>query len=92
MARHRTSLTPLERRALVLRWAGRGALWLALGLLVAAAALGALTWAGSLPEIRGWVSAGAGLLAAAAAGIGSTVPGPGAHDAHDEHGDGPARS
>jgi hypothetical protein len=80
MARHRTSLTPLQRRAVVLRWAGRGALWLLLGVVVGAAALAALTWAGSLPGIRVWVSLGAGLLAAAAAGVGSTVPGPGASD------------
>ncbi len=89
MARHRTSLTPPERRALALLWARRAGLWLLLGVVVGAAALGALMWAGSLPGIRVWVSAGAGLLAAAAAGVGSTVPGP---DAPDERTDGPSPS
>jgi hypothetical protein len=89
MARHRTRLTPRERRAVALLWARRAALWLALGLVVGAAALGALTWAGSLPGIRMWVSVAAGVLAAAAAGIASTVPGPGAPD---EPADGPSTS
>jgi hypothetical protein len=61
--------------------------WLALGALVGFAAYGALTWAGALPEIRMWVAAGIGLLAAAAAGIAITVPGPAAHD---EAADGPS--
>ena len=80
MARHRTTLTPRERRLAVLRWGGRVVMWLALGALVGLAALGALTWAGSLPQIRIWVAAGIGLLVAAAAGIATTVPDPAAQD------------
>lgn len=89
MARHRTTLTPQERRGAVLRWSGRVALWLALGVLVGLAALGALTWAGSLAGSRLWVAAVAGVLAAAAAGVASTVPGPAGPD---EPTDGPSAS
>lgn len=89
MARHRTRLTPRERVELALRWARRVALWLAFGVVVGAAALGALTWAGSLPGVRPWVAVAAGVLAAAAAGVATTVPGP---DASDEHGEGPPPS
>ncbi len=87
MARHRSTLTPREQRVVVLRWAGRVVLWLALGGLVGLAALGALTWAGSLPGTRIWVAGAIGLIAAAAAGIASTIPGPAGPD---EPTDGPS--
>lgn len=89
MARHRTRLTPRDRVDVALRWARRAALWLALGVVVGAAALVALTWTGSLPGTRLWLAVAAGVLAAAAAGVASTVPGPGAPD---EPGDGPSAS
>ena len=89
MARHRTALSPQERRQAVLRWAGRAAVWVLLGAVVGGAAWGALTWAGSLPGIRLWVGLVAGVLAAAAAGVASTVPGP---EAHDEPPRGPSPS
>ena len=89
MARHRTTLTPQERRSSALRWTGRVALWLALGAVVGLAAIGALTWAGSLPGIRLWVGLAAGVLAAGAAAVAGTVPGPGAPD---EPVDGPSAS
>ncbi|HEY0117381.1 MAG TPA: hypothetical protein VGC04_01235 [Cellulomonas sp.] len=89
MARHRTSLTPQERRQSLLRWAGRVAVWLALGAIVGVAAWGAMAWAGSPPGIRPWVGLVVGVLAAAAAGIASTVPGP---EAPDEPTDGPPSS
>jgi hypothetical protein len=89
MARHRTAVTPAERRRLVLHWAGRAAMWLGLGVVVGLAAWGALAWAGSAPAIRVWVGLGAGILAAAAAGLASVLPpGPG----HDQPGDGPSGS
>lgn len=89
MARHRTTLTAQERRHSALRWVGRAALWLGLGIVVGLAAVGALTWAGSLPGIRLWVGVAAGALAAGAAAVASTVPGPGASD---ESVDGPSTS
>jgi hypothetical protein len=87
MARHRTTMTPRERVDAVLRWAVRVVVWLALGALVGLAAYAALAWAGSISGIRVWVAAGVGLLAAAAAGVASTVPGPGVPD---EPADGPS--
>lgn len=95
MARHRTRLTPQDRRRAVVRWVGRVALWLALGAVVGLAALGALTWAGSPPAIRLWVAVAAGVLAAVAAGAAGTVQGPAASDETDERGgptDGPSPS
>ena len=90
MARHRTRLTPRERADVALRWARRAALWLVLGVVVGVAALGALTWAGSLPGMRVWVAVAAGVLATAAAGVASTVPGPASGP--DEPTDGPSPS
>lgn len=89
MARHRTTLTPQQRRRAALRWTGRVALWLGLGLVVGIAAIGALTWAGSQPGIRLWVGIAAGVLAAGAAGVAGTVPGP---ESSDEPADGPSAS
>ena len=89
MARHRTTLTPEERRRAVLRWAGRVAWWLALGVVVGLAAFGALTWAGSPTSIRLWVAVAGGALAAGAAGVASTVPGPAEPD---DDPDGPSAS
>gem|GEM_PF-1720058 len=80
-------MTPRERVDAVLRWAVRVVVWLALGALVGLAAYGALTWAGSISGIRVWVAAAVGLLAAAAAGVASTLPGPAVPD---EPADGPS--
>jgi len=64
----------------VLRRAGQIGRWLALGVVAGFAVLGAMTWAGSPPGLRVWLAAGAGALVAVAAGVASTLPGPGAPD------------
>lgn len=90
MGRHRTALTPRERVRAGLRWVGRLAAWLALGALVGFAAWGALTWAGSRPEVARWAGVGAGALTAVAAAVSSTLPG--AAQSPDEPTDGPSSS
>jgi NhaP-type Na+/H+ or K+/H+ antiporter len=77
MSRHRTVLSPRERWRAVLRWALRALGWLVLGMVVGAAAWGALTWAGSEPQTARRVALVAAVVAAVAAGVATSVPGPG---------------
>ncbi len=76
MSRHRTVMTPQERRRWLARTAARLVGWLALGAVVGAVTWLALRWAGATPGTTWWLSGAVAVAAAAGAGIASSLPKP----------------